>query len=111
MRCWMQNACANINDLTATAFTAFAFSQQGNASKCVIACLADPTWPALRKLQKLGVISSLIELVKKLGDTNATSRKNAAIALAKFTRDPEAMEEVRRLRGVEILRDLGGKLT
>jgi hypothetical protein len=68
----------------------------GNAALCVAACALDQSAaPALR-----GTIPSLVEVMAKGNDS---AKKNAAIACARLARDPQCLQQLRTLRGIEMM--------
>ncbi len=59
---------------------------------------------------KCGACGLLVDILKESGDKHPTVRKNAAVALAKLLRDEKCGEQIRALRGMEILLQLGKQL-
>merc|ERR1712023_458559 len=73
----------------------------GNAIKIIIVLTKDTNSRIISDMVSLGLISSLIELIKKAKD--GPVRKNAAIALARLAKKPQWLQAIRDLRGMEIL--------
>jgi tetratricopeptide (TPR) repeat protein len=82
----------------------------GNATRCLIQCL---TPDAVNGDVGACVVESegVARFITLLRDSkDGPVRKNVAIALAKLTRNPKAMEQIKALRGMEMLRELGNSL-
>jgi hypothetical protein len=68
------------------------------------------------KLLSSGVVDALVEALRAAAsasdaDAHAVSaRKNAAVALAKLSRDAACFTRIRELRGIEILMAVSGSL-
>ena len=78
----------------------------GNACKCMIACVSDPTSAQVNILVSKGkLIETVIDVIRSTNDPS--TRKNAAITLARLAKDPGHMVKIRELRGMEILMTLG----
>jgi tetratricopeptide (TPR) repeat protein len=78
----------------------------GNACKCMIACVANPTSAQANMLVSKGkLIGTVIDVIRSTNE--ASTRKNAAITLARLAKDPGHMVKIRELRGMEILMSLG----
>jgi len=91
----------------------FAFARGtciGNATRCLIQCLTPEAVNG--EIGACVVESEGIErFITLLRDSkDGPVRKNVAIALAKLTRNPKAMEKIKALRGMEMLRELGNSL-
>jgi len=86
----------------------------GNAIKCLISCIGHAAMASNDQMSSmlLRAKSRLVErLITVLRDSDdGPVRKNAAICLAKLTRVPAAMEDIRKHRGMEMLRELGNRL-
>ena len=54
------------------------------------------------------MISTVIEVIRSCNDPS--TRKNAAITLARLAKDPGHMVKIRELRGMEILMSLGRQI-
>lgn len=78
----------------------------GNACKCMIACVKDPTSTQANVLVSQGkLIETVIDVIRSTNQ--ASTRKNAAICLARLAKDSGHMVRIRELRGMEILMSLG----
>ena len=78
----------------------------GNACKCMIACVKDPHSTQANLLVEKGkLIETVIEIIRSTNE--ASTRKNAAITLARLAKDAGHMVKIRELRGMEILMSLG----
>merc|ERR1711907_454302 len=77
----------------------------GNIVKCFIVVLNDSSSQLARKLYESGLIDRLVSLLANTKEI--VVRKNVAIVLAKASRDSQAKERIRELRGIEMLMQLG----
>ena len=70
----------------------------GNASLCIseIANVDE----SLATLRKLDAVNSLIDIAHK---RTPVAQKNAAIACARLAKDPQCLERLRELHGIEII--------
>lgn len=55
-----------------------------------------------------GAIQTVIDVIRST--TDASTRKNSAIALARMAKSTELMKVIRELRGMEILMTLGRQI-
>lgn len=108
------NAC-KIGITLATAATAAAPSGVSATASVTIASAAMPAVTA-SKLLSSGVVDALVEALRAAAsasdaDAHAVSaRKNAAVALAKLSKDAACSARIRELRGIEILMAVSGSL-
>ena len=81
----------------------------GNACKCLIALVRLPDLPEVHDLAiRGGAIQTVIDVIRST--TDASTRKNSAIALARMAKSTELMKVIRELRGMEILMTLGRQI-
>ena len=81
----------------------------GNACKCLIAIVKEPNATAVYDLAtRGGAIQTIINVIRSTND--ASTRKNAAIVLARLAKSKELMVVIRELRGMEILMSLGRQI-
>ena len=81
----------------------------GNACKCLIALVKDPTTTEVYDLAtRGGAIQTIINVIRSTND--ASTRKNSAIVLARLAKSKELMVVIRELRGMEILMSLGRQI-
>jgi hypothetical protein len=81
----------------------------GNACKCLISIVKDPSSKDVYDLAtRGGGIKTIIDVIRSTNDPS--TRKNSAIVLARLAKSKKLMVVIRELRGMEILMSLGRQI-